>query len=269
MTQQGMPMRSHWPLHLGMAVAGAAGVIASASTLASLATASGWVGWTPWLLPACIDITPAVGAWVWLRGGAPGPARRFGRAMTVVGAVATLAGNAGGHLVTSGHLSVGPVLIVIVGAVPAAALLALAHLAALLLEGSNQPIAHPADTTPAPERPAPKVLVVEDTAPLEPRPVPRPARTGRPALTIAPTPASTDLPREHAARAAAAKLRAVPGAPWLVSGAALAGQMRADGHGCPSGDVARLRDLVNADPEPAGRDGDVDGEEPDRAEVSR
>ena len=125
-------LRDTWPLYFGMAIAGSAAVVASASTLADLARVAGWSPWTPWLLPAALDVGGSVGGWCWLRPGAPPRARSFGRAVALTGAAGTLVGNAAGHLIGSGYLTVGPVLVVIVGAIPAAVLIALAHLAALL-----------------------------------------------------------------------------------------------------------------------------------------
>jgi DNA-binding transcriptional ArsR family regulator len=124
--------RLSWPLYAGMLVAGAAAVVASASTLSTLARAAGWQGWTPWLLPAALDIGGSAGGWCWLRPGVPDQARRFGRVVALAGAGGSLVGNAAGHLMATGYLLPGPVLVVIVGAIPAAVLVALAHLAALL-----------------------------------------------------------------------------------------------------------------------------------------
>lgn len=124
--------RLRWPLYAGMSVAGAAAVVASASTLAALARTAGWSSWTPWLLPAAVDIGGSAGGWCWLRPGIPDPARRFGAIVAIVSACASLIGNAAGHLLAAEYLTAGPVLVIIVGAVPAMVLVALAHLAALL-----------------------------------------------------------------------------------------------------------------------------------------
>lgn len=142
-----LSLRQGWPLYAGMLVAGAAAVVASASTLAALAHAAGWQGWTPWLLPAALDIGGSAGGWCWLRPGVPDGARRFGRVVALAGAAGSLVGNAAGHLMATGYLTPGPALVVIVGAVPAAVLVALAHLAALL---SVPPTRKPAgeDTEP-------------------------------------------------------------------------------------------------------------------------
>jgi hypothetical protein len=66
-----LSFRLGWPLYAGMLVAGAAAVVASASTLAALAQAAGWSSWTPWLLPAALDIGGSAGGWCWLRPGVP------------------------------------------------------------------------------------------------------------------------------------------------------------------------------------------------------
>ncbi|MBK6872793.1 MAG: helix-turn-helix domain-containing protein [Kineosporiaceae bacterium] len=156
-------VRVVWPLYLGMAVAGSAAVVASASTLAALARVAGWAGWTPWLLPAALDVGGSVGGWCWLRPGTPSRARDFGRAVALVGAAGTLVGNAAGHLIASRYLHPGPGLVVIVGAVPAAVLVALVHLAALLTATDPPPRPAPSRAarhiqppTAAPERPAPQ-----------------------------------------------------------------------------------------------------------------
>ncbi|MBL8929329.1 MAG: winged helix-turn-helix transcriptional regulator [Kineosporiaceae bacterium] len=128
-----------WPLYAGMVVAGTAAVVASAATLAALARAAGWASWTPWLLPAALDVGGCVGGWCWLRPGIASGARGFGRTVALVGAGGTLVGNAAGHLIASGYLHPGPVLVLVVGAVPAAVLVALAHLAALVTLPADQP----------------------------------------------------------------------------------------------------------------------------------
>lgn len=160
-------LRAGWPLYLGMAVAGAAAIVASASTLAALARTAGWAGWTPWLLPAALDVGGSAGGWCWLRPGAPDRARRFGRVVALVGAAGTLVGNAAGHLIASDYLQPGPLLVVVVGAVPAAVLMTLAHLAALLTAGDER-------TTRA------RVTVRPASAVRKPRPSPPRAVAARP-----------------------------------------------------------------------------------------
>ena len=181
-------LRAGWPLYLGMAVAGAAAIVASASTLAALARTAGWAGWTPWLLPAALDVGGSAGGWCWLRPGAPDRARRFGRVVALVGAAGTLVGNAAGHLIASDYLQPGPLLVVVVGAVPAAVLMALAHLAALLTAGDER-------TTRA------RVTVRPTSPAREPRPSPPQAVTSRP------TPAT---PEDHDPAAGAAEASPTP-----------------------------------------------------------
>ena len=161
MSDAALTLRTAWPLYAGMTVAGAAAVVASASTLAALARAAGWVGWTPWLLPAAVDVGGSVGGWVWLRPGAPGRARRSGRVVALAGAVASLVGNGAGHLITTGYLLPGPTLVVIVGAIPAAVLVSLAHLAAVLAIPDDDPapdVAH----APAPDDEEPATPPTDD-----------------------------------------------------------------------------------------------------------
>ena len=110
-----MRARDWAPLLAGMAVAGAASVMASASTLAALARGAGWVGWTPWLLPASLDVAAAVGVWCWLRPGIPDRARAFAKTVAVVGSIGTLVGNGAGHLIETSFLRSSPILVVIVG----------------------------------------------------------------------------------------------------------------------------------------------------------
>ena len=127
-------MTMRWPLRAGFAVAITAGVLSSAPTLAGLADATGWAGASPWLLPAALDVGGAVGGWCWALTDATPAARRFGRSLALAGAGGSIIGNSAGHLAATGYLHPGPVLVVIVGAVPVAVLVALAHLAALLSE---------------------------------------------------------------------------------------------------------------------------------------
>ncbi len=191
---RGSGLRGAWPLYVGMAVAATAAVVASASTLAALAKAAGWSGWTPWLLPAALDIGGSVGGWCWLNPGAPTAARSFGRAVALIGAAGTLVGNAAGHLIASGYLHPGPELVVIVGAVPAAVLVALAHLAALLT-GDRYPIA----TTRRAKRTAPGRPVV-----------PAPASSGEPAGNALPVADGAAAPDADTRSVVLAQLRTGP-----------------------------------------------------------
>lgn len=157
-----------WPLYVGLTVAGAAAVVASATTLADLATSAGWTGLTPWLLPASLDVGSAVGVWSWLRPGVPEGARSFARTLAIVGSSGTLVGNAVGHLIASSFLGSSPLLVIAVGAAPAAMLVALAHLAALLVVQSTpttDPIGSTPQNQPAQPAPAPKPGPAEMSSP--------------------------------------------------------------------------------------------------------
>lgn len=213
--------RALWPIWFGMTIAGTAAVVASAYTLAALATAAGWAAWTPWLLPASIDVGGAVGGWCWLRPGAPDRARAYGRGLALTGGAGTILGNAVGHLVSSGYLQPGPVLVVVVGAVPAAMLVALAHLAALLIvpardaatvapalvdeDAAREAAADVRVTTPAGVSPTPAAVGLEGPADA-PTPVAAPPAPARPAAA-ARAQADDDVIRE--AREVAAELAAV------------------------------------------------------------
>lgn len=115
----------------GMSVCAAGAAVASADALRSLAAATGWSTWSSWLLPLSVDSLAAVAVRVWLDTGAPPVARQYGRLVAVAAVLVSMAGNAASHLVGTDVLSAGWPLVVLVGATPAAALGAVAHLHAL------------------------------------------------------------------------------------------------------------------------------------------
>lgn len=214
-----LALRQAWPLYAGMTVAASAAVVASASTLASLAQVAGWSGWTPWLLPAALDVGGSVGGWIWLRPGATPPARRFGRSVAMTGAVGTLVGNAAGHLIESGYLHVGPSLVVVVGAVPAAVLVALAHLAALMVTVNDGP-STVASMTPS-SAPSARPLVAGPAATAPPTPVivdvtpsKRSSHPEQGAVTVSP---SSDIQRIETKDTRAAVLSLVEAGPVTVA----------------------------------------------------
>jgi hypothetical protein len=223
----------------GMLVAGAAAVVASASTLAALARAAGWVAWTPWLLPAALDVAGAAAGWCWLRPGAPDPARRFGRVVAIVGALGTLVGNGCGHLVASRYLVPGPVLVVVVGAVPAAVLVALAHLTALLAAGGVTQVTAEASGVAAPQVPMREQSPAADTTtPAVPSPREVPAPRGVKGPRKLPTNSAPDEVIE-AARDVVAKLGKT------VSHRNFAAGLRAAGYGIATDRVGPLLAEVN------------------------
>lgn len=249
--------RALWPLYVAMTIAGAAAVVASASTLAGLAHAAGWASWTPWLLPAALDVGGVAGGWCWLRPEAPARARSFGRVVALVGAAGTLVGNAAGHLVASGYLQPGPVLVVVVGAVPAGVLVALAHLATLLRD-TIQPAARK-----TPEQGVGPVAVDSPPAELD-RPHAAQDRTDAAAAAAAPAPArpatrtpapaaapaattATGADLESAALAAATRIRARDNVTYVGQGR-LAAELRTAGVSVGNRRLPALVSLVNTTP---------------------
>lgn len=133
----------------GLSAVAVTAAIASFSTLASLAETVGWESWTSWLLPGCIDALAVAAGRVWLSSTATASARRYGRAVTLAAIATSVIGNAVGHLFTAGYLTrdgaAGIALVILVGAIPPAALGAVGHLAAL----AGTPIAATRDETTA------------------------------------------------------------------------------------------------------------------------
>jgi hypothetical protein len=136
-----------------MTTAAISAALASFAGLRGLAVVAGWPDRLAWLLPITIDAYAMTSARVWLAGTDHNVrARKFARA-NAIGAIATsIVGNAGYHLIAAGLLSIDWPIIVIVGALPAAALGLTAHLHAL------QTI------TPSEDRPTVRTAVRTDPA---------------------------------------------------------------------------------------------------------
>jgi hypothetical protein len=126
-----MTRRDPWLIG-GLLVVWAAAMIASFSTLAGLAAAAGWHGRSAWLLPLCLDALGMSAGRVWMNPKAPGSARSYARVVTLAAVVLSVLGNAAGHMVTTGYVVPGLVLVVLVGAVPPASIAAVVHLAVLV-----------------------------------------------------------------------------------------------------------------------------------------
>jgi len=151
------PRRDWWVL-TGMTVSAAAAAVSSFSGLRSLAQAAGWGEWLSTLLPLTVDSYAMTATRVWLAGStASARARRFARWNAVGAVLLSVLGNAVWHLVAAGLLQVTWVIVVVVGAVPAAVLGLLSHLAVLRTNGA----------VPVPD-PAP--AVVPGTAPTQTAP---------------------------------------------------------------------------------------------------
>src|SRR5882757_9174886 len=109
-------------LWLGLTVVTVAAVAASFSTLAGLAAFTGWGERLSWLLPASLDALGMTACLVWLDGAADEKSRHYARWMTWIAAGLSILGNGLGHLASTGHVAQGLWLVVLVGAVPPAAL---------------------------------------------------------------------------------------------------------------------------------------------------
>ena len=118
-------------LYLGCLVVGTAAAWASFGTLAHLAAATGWTS-GDWLLPTSIDALGAMSCWVWLTPVYSTAARAFARRTTFAVILVSVLGNGVGHLVTSGRIDAGVLMIVLVGSVPPASLAAVIHLLVLV-----------------------------------------------------------------------------------------------------------------------------------------
>lgn len=144
-------------LWLGLTVVTVAAVAASFSTLAGLAAFTGWGHKLSWLLPASLDALGMTACLVWLDTAAAEKTRTYARWMTWGAAGLSIVGNGVGHLASTGHLAQGLLLVVLVGAVPPAALATTVHLIALV------------------SSPQPKAVPVPDAAPV-PAPVTQPSQ---------------------------------------------------------------------------------------------
>jgi len=163
-------------LWLGLTVVTVAAVAASFSTLAGLAAFTGWGERLSWLLPASLDALGMTACLVWLDSAAAEKTRTYARWMTWGAAGLSIVGNGVGHLASTGHLTQGLLLVVLVGAVPPAALATTVHL--IVLVSSSEPVP---DAAPVP---------AEESVPL---PVPtkvvaKPSPKKPPAKRAAPKP---------------------------------------------------------------------------------
>jgi hypothetical protein len=126
-----------WKITL-RAVAGTAAVVASFVFLVDLARATGWPGWTAYLLPLSLDALAAAAWRIYVTCGRD----RFALWCGIGTTGATLAGNAVSHLIGTGHVAPGWLLVATVGAVPAMSLALVIHLTApprLLDAGAASP----------------------------------------------------------------------------------------------------------------------------------
>lgn len=100
---------------------------ASADTLAALGRAVGWGYVLSWALPVSVDVLALVAGLAWI---AAGTGRSLGRVLTLLTVAVSVLLNSLGHLVSTGHLSSSPYLVIGVSAVPPLAAALAVHLGA-------------------------------------------------------------------------------------------------------------------------------------------
>lgn len=148
---------------LGLAAVAMFAAILSFAALRKLAILAGTPDHLAWLYPLTLDATMLVATRLWVSVDTPDRARRFARVVALSTIAASVVGNAGQHWLTGG----GEWWPVVVGAVPAAVLAAVAHLAAL---ATHRPAPAPVEAVEAPADLAPVVEPepepVEDAPPV-------------------------------------------------------------------------------------------------------
>jgi hypothetical protein len=110
----------------GAVVVAVTAFAASADTLATLGRSVGWNEWLSWSLPVAVDVLAMVALIAWFTPGV----QKLGQWMTAATVVTSVVLNALGHLVATGHLDVGPGMVIGVSAVPVISMALAAHLAA-------------------------------------------------------------------------------------------------------------------------------------------
>ncbi|MFF4709771.1 DUF2637 domain-containing protein [Streptomyces sp. NPDC001297] len=153
----------------GATIVAAVAMAASADTLATLGGAVGWGAKMRWSLPVSVDVLALVSGLVWLAAGVPVKARSLGQWLTLVTVIGSVVLNAVGHLVSTGHIVVGPLLVIAVSAVPPLAAALAVHLAATTAQGGHGP---ETDTAPVSTR------ALADTIPAQTGTPRVPARVG-------------------------------------------------------------------------------------------
>ncbi len=116
-----------------LAVVAAAAAVLSFSALRDLGLACGFDPHLAWLLPLVVDAGAAAGSVTWLSQ-PPGAARWFGRRLAVVLLLASVAGNAVGHVLEAYHVVASWPLVVAVSALAPAVLASVVHLVVLAVQ---------------------------------------------------------------------------------------------------------------------------------------
>lgn len=157
-------------LGFGLTVVTVAAVVASFSALAGLAAFTGWGERSSWLLPASLDALGMTACLAWLDGAASAKSRRYACWLTWTAAALSILGNGAGHLASTGHLSQGLLLVVLVGAVPPAALATTVHLIVLVSSSAAEVVPVP-DAAPVPAvKPQPSPAPAKKVAQAKPSP---------------------------------------------------------------------------------------------------
>ncbi|MGW2229438.1 DUF2637 domain-containing protein [Streptomyces formicae] len=122
----------------GAALVAAVAMAASADTLAALGRAVGWGNVLSWALPVSVDVLALVAGLAWI---AAGTGRSLGRVLTLLTVAVSVLLNALGHLVSTGHLTTSPYLVIGVSAVPPLAAALAVHLGATVTTDRTAPSA--------------------------------------------------------------------------------------------------------------------------------
>ncbi|ALO96743.1 hypothetical protein SHL15_5680 [Streptomyces hygroscopicus subsp. limoneus] len=120
----------------GAALVAVVAMAASAATLAALGRAVGWGNVLSWALPVSVDVLALVAGLAWI---AAGNGRSLGRVLTLLTVAVSVLLNALGHLVSTGHLTASPYLVIGVSAVPPLAAALAVHLGATVTTDRTAP----------------------------------------------------------------------------------------------------------------------------------
>jgi hypothetical protein len=126
------PTRRDWVTEVGVLLVGIAAAALTTTTLAGLAQACGITGWLAWLLPVTVDAAGVVAARVWLRGQAHPDAVHFARGLAWICICISVVANAAQHGMSAYGIAPPWWVVVLVSAIPPAALGAVVHLGHLI-----------------------------------------------------------------------------------------------------------------------------------------
>ena len=124
--------RRDWVTEIGVLLVGIAAAALTTTTLAGLAQACGITGWLAWLLPVTVDAAGVVAARAWLRNQAHPDAVRFARGLAWVCITVSIVANAAQHGMSAYGIAPPWWVVVLVSAIPPAALGAVVHLGHLI-----------------------------------------------------------------------------------------------------------------------------------------